>query len=268
MKLINEFELLDGDLINEIIPILSKIIDLNTEELNEIYTEIAQARNELEWSKTKDSDLLVNFFNSFKESYGLGIDLPIWFNWGSLKEKAMIIGRDPQRNHDDNRLIIGTPFSVANKGGREAKNNQYWRFIKPLLSNNRIYITDVFKLFTKNPIDKKRLKQNKKLHYEILNEEIFKVDPNRIITIGKDAKLAILSIYQKELTEHNLEENTSYVKVSNDLEFFFVPHISNLVLQNFIPIANLFVSIGKLRKNKKWGQIGLTILNEKEKLFK
>ncbi len=59
-----------------------------------------------------------------------------------------------------------------------------------------------------------------------------------------------------------------YVELPNSLELFFVPHISNMVLQNFIPIANLFISIGKLKNNKTFEKIGIEILNEKENLFK
>lgn len=49
---------------------------------------------------------------------------------------------------------------------------------------------------------------------------------------------------------------------------FFIPHISNMVLQNLIPIANLFLSIGKLKNNEVFKEIGNSILIEKENLFK
>ncbi|WP_194766054.1 uracil-DNA glycosylase family protein [Tamlana sp. I1] len=223
------------------------------------------SKNDDNWGKTLDSDLLCDYLKPYKNCFGLGIDFPIWFDWNTNKSKVMIIGRDPQRSHKDNRLIIGSPFGLANKGGRETSKNKYWKFTEPLLENNRVYITDVYKLYTINSLERKKLKKEKGFHYEILEKEIKAINPNKIITIGKDAQIAVSTIFKNKLENY---KNDPYVRLTDSLELFFVPHISNMVLQNFIPIANLFLSIGKLKNNSTFEKIGIQILNEKENLFK
>lgn len=263
-----KYSLLDSNLKEKIAPILTEILNLEVNEIDLIYDEIKMATNEKGWPKDLNSELLCDSLIPYKEKFGLGIDFPIWLEWNTNKPKVMIIGRDPQRNHNDNRLIIGTPFGIGTKGGRETKMNKYWQFIEPLLETNRIYITDVYKLYTKDNSERKKLKKDSEFHYNILEKEISTINPNKIITIGKDAKIAVAKIYKKELDNHMNAKHNSYLEISNSLELFFIPHISNMVLQNFIPIANLFISIGKLKNNKTFEKIGIEILNEKENLFK
>jgi len=257
--------ILESNLKEKIIPILTEIINQDFNEIDSIYEDMKISKNENDWSKTLDSELLCEYLKPYKDCFGLGIDFPIWFDWNTNKSKVMLIGRDPQRNHKDNRLIIGSPFGLGNKGGRETKKNKYWEFTEPLIENNRVYITDVYKLYTKDNLESKNLKKNKKFHYDLLEKEIQAINPNKIITIGKDAKIAVSTIYKNQLENY---KNDSYVKLTDSLEFFFVPHISNMVLQNLIPIANLFLSIGKLKNNNTLEKIGIQILNEKENLFK
>jgi uracil-DNA glycosylase len=255
--------LLKSNLKQEIIPILKKIIKLDDNEIESIYTEIVESKDENFWCKEMDSENLCNNLQNYKDCLALGIDFPIWFDWDDInKPKVMIIGRDPQRNHDDNRLVIGTPFGLGTEGGRNSKRNKYWKFTKLLLQQNRVYLTDVYKLFTKSN-EKKELKKDTKFHYEILEKEIKTVNPDKIVTIGKDAKIAISSMYK---IDHNNCINSHTVE-PNNLEIIFVPHISNMVLQNIIPIANLFLSLGKIKNDKNLEKIGCDILENKNNLF-
>lgn len=260
-------QLLDSNLLEQISPILSEILKLKPKEIISIYAEMKKNENEDEWNKTFSSKLLCDFLQPYKDCLGLGIDFPIWFDWNSTKSKVMIIGRDPQRNHNDNRLIIGSPFALSAKGGRETTKNKYWQFTNPLLETNRVYITDVYKLFTKSNAESKKLKKNTDFHYSILEKEINSINPDKIITIGKDAKIAVTTIFKEQKEIQNMDKHISYLKMTNNLELFFVPHISNMVLQNLIPIANLFLSIGKLKKNETLKKIGMDILKEKDNLF-
>ncbi|MGB1018821.1 MAG: hypothetical protein ACPGVH_07110, partial [Chitinophagales bacterium] len=91
--------------------------------------------------------------------------------------------------------------------------------------------------------------------------------PNRIITIGEYAKIAIQKILINK-SEINNKSLYYYNHPESQIEMFFIPHISNMVLQNLIPIANLFLSIGKLKNNEVFKEIGNSILIEKENLFK
>ena len=69
--------------------------------------------------------MLSETLSEFRDKNGLGIDFPIWFDWETGKPKVMVIGRDPQRGHTDNRLFIATPFGLGSEAGRETKANKY-----------------------------------------------------------------------------------------------------------------------------------------------
>ncbi|MFG6685271.1 uracil-DNA glycosylase family protein [Mariniflexile sp. HNIBRBA6329] len=257
-----KYSLLQGDLKFKIIPILQNIVSYNQSELSNLFDGIEESKNELDFTKRgKPGDILNDNFEMFFDKIGLGIDLPIWFEWEKDKKKTMIIGRDPQRNHNTHELIISSPFGLANKKGRESIKNKYWQFTEPLLENNRVYITDVYKLFAKSLTDRKLIRKDKETHYGILKQEIDVIKPDNIITIGKDAKIAISKILE-------CSSEDPFLTTKRGIDVHFVPHISNMVLQNFIPIANLFLSIGKLKNESHLQKIGKDILEHKDELFK
>ena len=49
------------------------------------------SKNENDWSKTLDSELLCEYIKPYKDCSGLGIDFPIWFDWNTNKSKVMLI---------------------------------------------------------------------------------------------------------------------------------------------------------------------------------
>ena len=245
---------------NTLYSIIHDIVNLSNDEIDTIYNEQRNAFDKDEFAKKLKPDLLMNDFNAFKDCKGLGIDLPCWIDWNSSKEKMFIIARDPQRNHTNNSLVVGSPFSMVAKGGREAKNN-YWNFIEPLIKNYRLYITDINKLFILKPTEKKTELTKLKIHKEILKREIDLFHPLNIVTIGKDAANAV-----KEIFEIEIHKDEVYCEMQ-DKKFYFIPHLSNQVSSGIIPIANLFKGIGMLRKEENFTKAGEKILELKDKLF-
>lgn len=262
-----EYSLLDNSLKEKISLIITKILNKNTTEVNSIYEAIKKSDKAEDCGEPLSSEFLCANLKPYKDCPGLGIDFPIWFDWDSEKPKTMIIGRDSQRSHNDNKLIIGTPFGIGTQGGRKTKKNKYWQFVEPILNSHKVYITDVFKLFTKDKTKAKELRKDTDFHYKILKKEIEVIKPNKIITIGKDAKIAIKKILETEINENEHDNQTCFIRLSNGLELFFVPHISPLVLQNINTVANLFISIGKLKNNFQLEEAGAKILKHKNELL-
>jgi hypothetical protein len=199
-----------------------------------------------------------------KQSH-LGIDLPISYTGEQDGDKIMFIAQDPKRNKGGiGKISIGTPFSLGTKGGRETNRNSYWNFIEPFAKTNSIYITDVYKIYFKKHKDNEALANEfnqSEIHQEILKNEIKEFNPTKIITIGKKAKIAVTSIMDIQLHKYD------YHVVKNGIEYFFVPHLSSNVLQNFVPIGNLYRAIGTLKGNNKYIEIGNNVINLKDDLI-
>jgi uracil-DNA glycosylase len=259
--------------------VIRKLINLpNNVEIDELYNNQRNHFNDNESSQQSNIDILSDSFTEFKdkEIKVLGIDLPCWIDWSTSKPKLMIIGRDPQRNAQKQEgLIIGSPYSLVSKGGRIAKNN-YWNFIKPLIEKHRVYITDIYKLFISNPIDKVNKLRGLPIHFEIFKEELQLIKPDTIITIGKDAADAIKKFIDedKNFSKKSIYENLVYEVfekkdgVNRKFLIYFIPHISGQVTSGIVTIANLYKSIGKLNEDKDLQFIGEEMIKLKDKLFK
>jgi len=225
-------------------------------------------------------DILSDTFNEYKDSDVLGIDLPLWIDWNDeKKEKLMIVGRDPQRNiyniknDEDKRLIIGSPYSLVSKGGRDAKNN-YWSFIEPLIGKHRLYITDIYKLFIVNT-NTEKVKELRALkeHFEIFTNELNFISPDKIITIGKDAADAVKKFISanEKLSTKKIYEDLVYAVTDTETKrlttVYFIPHISGQVTSGVVTIANLYKSIGMLRDDIELLSVGEEIIRLKDKLL-
>lgn len=258
------YSLLESGLEKEIVPVIQKLIRLSESEIVSIYRQMRVAKESNDWWKCLPATALHCDLSSYEHCIALGIDFPIWFNWETDKKKTMIIGRDPQRSQGSKELVLSSPFGLVTAGARNTNRNKYWDFVEPLLEDNRIYITDLFKLFFRGPIeDKKRLKKNLDFHHEILKMEIGIIRPKRIITIGKDAEMAIRKIYDcKECNSHEI-----YWETKTGEELFFIPHISNRVLQNVVPVARLFKAIGKLNEDETMEKVGADMLLKYKDFF-
>ncbi len=205
----------------------------------------------------------------------LGIDLPIYFgDYTQNKNKIMIVAMDAKRSgQKEKEIVLGSVFDLHTKTGRETNANDYWDFIEPLLKDNFVYLTDIYKIYYETIIIKKgketRIVSNKDKTYTsgepyshnktIIKAEINLIKPNLIIAIGKDAADALKTIQGISSEEVQL--------VKEGVEYIFMPHISKTVTQNIPTVANLFIALGKIKKNKEFEKIGQSILEEKVNLY-
>ncbi|MFN4853159.1 MAG: hypothetical protein ACK5JC_01920 [Bacteroidota bacterium] len=231
----------------------------------------------------------LNFYTASKEDiigYGdllklkrlqnVGIDLPIYFGDNTLSKRIMIVAMDAKRNgQNDDKITIGSVFSLNYKNSRSTKSNDYWKFIEPLTKNSFVYLTDIFKIYyeTTPLADGKQsiVLSNKDKDYTgkesiafktnraILEAEINLVKPDTIISLGNEsaAALKMLSgIYSNDID-----------LMHNDIRYLFMPHISRTVTQSISTIANLFIAMGKLKNNHSMIDLGQQIKLAKDKLY-
>jgi len=259
--------------------VISPIITINKSDIHDLYNNQRGHFDKPESAQPCNINLLKSPFDEYKDSTVLGIDLPLWIDWNDeKKQKLMIVGRDPQRNINnvkkiEERLIIGSPYSLVSKGGRDAKNN-YWSFIEPLIGKHRLYITDIYKLFIVNT-NTEKVKELRALkeHYEIFINEINFISPDKIITIGKDAADAVKKFISanEKLSIKKIYEDLVYAVTDNEtkrvITVYFIPHISGQVTSGVVTIANLFKSIGMLRDDIELLSVGEEIIRLKDKLL-
>jgi uracil-DNA glycosylase len=262
--------------------VIRKVINLDDKKIEKLYN-IQRSEKHFkgtESAQPKSVEILADSFNDYKDENinVLGIDLPLWIDWDNKKkQKLMIVGRDPQRNinnvkDEEKRLIIGSPYSLASNGGRVAKNN-YWSFIEPLIENHRLYITDIYKLFISNTPDKVKELRRLPIHYEIFKEELNLIQPDIIITFGKDTAVAVKKIifYNENVSKKIIYEDLVYevteIETNRKFTIYFIPHISGQVTNGIKTIANLYKSIGELRNDKELKSAGKNIMEMKNKLL-
>lgn len=217
-----------------------------------------------------------NLLTDKKNLGNLGIDLPIYYGNPYNSNRVMIVAMDPKRiDQYDNKISIGSVFALHQKENRITKKNDYWKFIEPLTKENFVYLTDIYKLYyeTFEIINGKQTKilSNKDPDYisskcdsfetnkKILEEEIKLINPKTIISLGNESTNALKKISGI---------NSSEIEVlHNGIKYLFMPHISRTVTQNILTIANLFISMGKLKNNLKMIELGEQIKINKIKLF-
>ncbi len=275
-KILNELRDFEKDIYDKVI---NPIITLNKPDIHDLYKNQRDHFDENESAQSFRVDILKSHFDEFKDSEVLGIDLPLWIDWNDeKKQKLMIVGRDPQRNINnvkkiEERLIIGSPYSLVSKGGRDAKNN-YWSFIEPLIGKHRLYITDIYKLFIVNT-NTEKVKELRALkeHFEIFTNELNFISPDKIITIGKDAADAVKKFISdnEKLSTKKIYEDLVYAVTDNEtkrvITVYFIPHISGQVTSGVVTIANLYKSIGMLRDDIELLSVGEEIIRLKDKLL-
>ncbi len=212
-----------------------------------------------------------------KETHNLGIDLPIYFgDYNQSKNKIMIVAMDAKRSNQSNDdVVIGSVFSLNTLEARVTNRNDYWKFIEPMTMENFVYLTDVFKLYyeTYNSKNGKQVKvlSNKDKDYtdknshafsinkSILEAEIDIVKPNTIIALGKESASALKTLQGIKTTGSDINHN--------GIQHIFMPHISRTVTQNIPTVANLFIAMGRLKKDKQMITLGEQIKSHKGKLY-
>lgn len=214
----------------------------------------------LENLKLKNIDVFYNFLkakiNAKEDLKHIGIDFPIYF--GSLSEnnnKIMIVAMDPKRDEGGNEIVsLNSMFSLhSKKEGRETKKQDYWKFIKPILKNNFVYLTDVYKLYyLTSKLNKKRERKpllsneddkytTKTIHSEILIEEILLVKPKLIIAYGNKAreecaKILGIELKNKITTDYVRDGYKTSIESSDkskvvETKFIAIPHPSKRTWQ-------------------------------------
>jgi len=206
--------------------------------------------------------------------FNIGVDLPIYFGDLNSKSRIMIVAMDPKRIGQESSVFsLGSVISLHTNEGRNTRKNDYWNFIEPMIADNLVYLTDIYKLYYESFIevnnrqvhqvsnkDKTFIGKNTvpfNINKEILEKEIELVKPTKIIALGKEAASAL-----KQIQDLKIKGSEIYYR-HNQIEYLFMPHIARTVTQNISTIANLFVAMGKLKNDKQ-----LEFLGEQLKIYK
>ena len=235
------------------------------------------------FSKARNLSEIINFhrFLETKEEkqFNIGIDLPIYFGNPESNHKIMIVAMDPKRiGQEPGVYTLGSVFSLHTNEGRSTNKNDYWKFIEPMISDNFVYLTDIYKLYYESFSEvngrKTHVVSNKdksfigkdtvpfKINKQILEAEIKIVQPTKIIALGKEAASALKLI--KDIKNSELE-----ICFNQDgIDYIFMPHIARTVTQNISTIANLFVAMGKIKNDWQMENIGNQIKMYKGELFR
>jgi uracil-DNA glycosylase len=276
-----------GDLYNKIAKILENHLFNKNVNVNSLYDNMTEHfQNDFPPNNLLKS-LSINDLNNFNEFLSikedlrnLGIDLPVYF--GSHKEsenKIMIVAMDPKRRGQDTKEItLNSVFSLhSKKYGRETKKQDYWKFIKPILKNNFVYLTDIYKLYyLTSKINKKGVKQpltsnkDKKYteittHSDILKDEIFLIKPKLIVAYGGKAREACANILDIKLknkitTDYVRDGYETIVKSFDNskvftTKFIAVPHPSKsnrqVAWDCFLCKNKLDEELSKIKGNEK-----------------
>lgn len=272
----------EGDLYVKISKVLGQLLLNKNINIEFFYNEFISQYNELKSESDNFSCIeiedIVGYGNLFKNNYfeNLGIDLPIYFGDIKNKDRIMIVAMDPKRSNQYNgKVSLSSVFALHRNEARNTKKNDYWNFIEPLKKENFVYLTDIYKLYYEKTLvingKQTKILSNKdpeyisihcdsfKTNQKILKEEIKLINPNTIISLGNDSANALKKISGINSSELDL--------FHNGIRYIFMPHISRTVTQNILTIGNLFITLGKLKNNTNWIEIGEQIKIEKTKLF-
>jgi uracil-DNA glycosylase len=273
----------DGRLYKDISNILINNLFDEKLEIERVYENFKKVYNNSSLKTNENSIIEIKDLTGYKKLLAdktnienLGIDLPIYFGNPNNNNRIMIVAMDPKRiGQSNNKISIGTVFALHQKETRITKKNDYWKFIEPLTKENFVYLTDIYKLYYESfeIINGKQTKilSNKDTEYispkcdsfetnkKILEEEIKLIKPKTIISLGNESANALKKISGINSTELEV--------FHNGIKYVFMPHISRTVTQNILTISNLFISMGKLKNNKKMIEIGEQIKINKLKLF-
>ena len=256
-ELINA-ELLIGKF-NDIYTILDN--DIKISELNEVFKQLLQSKSQIS---------------------NIGIDLPLSFgDYSSMNCKTVVVALDPKRNDKSNKyqnqdkqnpsISVGSIFNLHTDEGKNTGKNCYWEFVSHLTNSSFVYLTDIYKIYyeSKDSFGQKLLSnkdsdftEKNKPAYEknisILKEEIKIINQNRIITLGKDARNAVLRIFD------DIQIDKEEIQCSHKgIEYIFLPHISTTVTQSIKTIGDLYRGLGIITKNDEILQIGNELISNR-----
>lgn len=237
-----------------------------------------RSRGDVELGSVDVQDVILDSFLLGKSRvWNLGMDLPIWFGDAQSEEqRMMIVAMDPKRNgQDDQRITLNSVFSLHTRAGRETRRNDYWRFIEPFIKTGFVYLTDLYKLYYETSVMRAGvtlpLVSNKdetfigrgtvpyQMNKSILAAEIKAVAPTRVVAFGNEAAAALRGIQGLS--------SSGPIQIHEGVEYVFVPHISRTVTQSISTIANLYTTVGILRRNTELQRIGQAMLDNREAIY-
>lgn len=200
---------------------------MNSENMN------VQLDNKLNSFLIQDLNPKFHELASNKCSYG--IDLPVWFSCNDkTKKKLLILAMDPMRGADDRTTAdINSPFTI-----HQGHHNNYFPAINKLSETFDVYVTDVFKLFYREPSNKKRVSNTipcftkLPIHSHIIQCEIDLFKPDLILCLGKHPLIGL-----HKLGKLDAKPRTTIGKISpylfsrnegSAIPTFAIPHASGV----------------------------------------
>ncbi|MTJ49095.1 uracil-DNA glycosylase family protein [Dolichospermum sp. UHCC 0259] len=152
----------------------------------------------------------------YQNSPAIAVDLPSLMelkNDSVNKPTIAIIGQDPLTHNLCQEVEVGTPYGLHHKNSREGDTKLYFEIIYDLLKdlNCRIYLTDVYKMWIKNPNDSKRRslpEEDQERFIQLLKRELNIINPVGLIIWGRKAEKAVNKI--------NLEIKHKYLPHPSD----------------------------------------------------
>jgi hypothetical protein len=223
--------------------------DLEISNLNEVFRRILEGKSQIR---------------------NLGVDLPLSFgDITSTTIRTMVVAMDPKRNNkiENLKISVGSVFNLHSEEGRNTGKNSYWEFISYLNQAGFVYVTDIYKLYyeyknedgswCESNKDKDFTGDKNPYHQNvaILKEEIKLIEPTRIITLGKEARNAVLRIFD------DIQIDKEEIQCSHKgIEYIFLPHISTTVTQSIVTIGQLYKGLGIITKNSSLSEIGENLI--------
>jgi hypothetical protein len=177
-----------------ILKLVSKHLAINDDKVYLIYDEIKKETKRLQHkaSYIKKTDISIPELSDIEHYLLTGIDLPVITssNMGSNR-KLMVIGSEPLRNWNYftehqlsiyNHIVISTPYSLHQQ---DAKETLYYKIIEHLTKTNQVYLTDLRKIWFAG-FERHKKFIEAKFHNDFLLDEIKYINPEYIITFGKN----------------------------------------------------------------------------------
>jgi hypothetical protein len=198
-----------------ILKLVSKHLAINDDKVSLIYNEIIEEKNRLKHKalSVHKADISVPELSDTEHYLLTGIDLPIIASFNTANSrKLMVIGSEPLRNwnyfSENNisiydQIAISTPYSLHLN---DAKETVYYKITEHLCKTHQVYLTDLRKIWFAG-FERHKTFLEAKLHNAFLLDEINYVNPECIITFGKNVYDALSSI----LKTNNLNTKVHYL---------------------------------------------------------
>lgn len=187
--------------------LISSIFQTSTAAWGELYQKLDAEFEKDDWLaprylprssfQSEDSQ----FQSIYERSPSVGVDLPSLLeldNGNENKPTVVLLGQDPKRGYDSEKVSIGTPYGLHSKKCREELSGIrfYFDMIQVLTNMGyRVYLTDVFKIWICNPERRYKgiqlPKVDKQQHLKILESEILAMKPAATITWGSPANIVV-----------------------------------------------------------------------------